>query len=175
VEFSAPPDSRGEVLVFQKGKEPDQLHDSDPHTDEENGPAERIASPEAALATRRATMASVQEMKKELHATKDVFTWRNVCCDVLIKGEPRRLLSNVFGYVKPGTLTALMGESGAGKTTLLDTYVPCVRWLIVGWHSGMKVGLSRGICLSMENHCLRNFNEVVGMYSNRMYLPFWRS
>ena len=128
VEYSSPPDSRGEVLVFQKGKEPDHLHDSEPHTDEEAGQAERITSPdEAAMATRRATLASVQEMKKELHTTKDVFTWRNVCCDVLIKGEPRRLLSNVFGYVKPGTLTALMGESGAGKTTLLDTYVPFVR------------------------------------------------
>lgn len=26
----------------------------------------------------------------------------------------------MFGYVKPGTLTALMGASGAGKTTCLD-------------------------------------------------------
>jgi len=26
----------------------------------------------------------------------------------------------IDGWVKPGTLTALMGESGAGKTTLLD-------------------------------------------------------
>ena len=33
---------------------------------------------------------------------------------------PRQLLSDVYGYVKPGTLTALMGASGAGKTTCLD-------------------------------------------------------
>lgn len=31
-----------------------------------------------------------------------------------------RLLNNIYGYVKPGELTALMGASGAGKTTLLD-------------------------------------------------------
>jgi ABC-type multidrug transport system ATPase subunit len=31
-----------------------------------------------------------------------------------------QLLNNVYGYVKPGTLTALMGASGAGKTTCLD-------------------------------------------------------
>jgi ABC-type multidrug transport system ATPase subunit len=50
----------------------------------------------------------------------DVFTWRDVSYDIEIKGEPRRLLDHVSGWVKPGTLTALMGVSGAGKTTLLD-------------------------------------------------------
>jgi len=39
---------------------------------------------------------------------------------VPIPGGQKQLLNNVFGYVKPGTLTALMGASGAGKTTLLD-------------------------------------------------------
>ncbi|KAJ4198467.1 Multidrug resistance protein [Fusarium solani] len=49
-----------------------------------------------------------------------IFHWKNVCYDVTIKGEPRRILDNLDGWVKPGTLTALMGSSGAGKTTLLD-------------------------------------------------------
>jgi len=44
----------------------------------------------------------------------------NVCFDVKIKSENRRILDHVDGWVKPGTLTALMGVSGAGKTTLLD-------------------------------------------------------
>jgi ATP-binding cassette subfamily G (WHITE) protein 2 (PDR) len=52
---------------------------------------------------------------------KYIFTWRNVSYDITIKRQPRRLLDHVSGYVKPGTLTALMGVSGAGKTTLLDT------------------------------------------------------
>lgn len=34
--------------------------------------------------------------------------------------DPRVLLSNVSGFSKPKTMTALMGSSGAGKTTLLD-------------------------------------------------------
>lgn len=29
-------------------------------------------------------------------------------------------MNDIYGYVKPGSLTALMGASGAGKTTLLD-------------------------------------------------------
>lgn len=38
----------------------------------------------------------------------------------MIKGHSRRLLDNACGWVKPGSLTALMGMSGAGKTTLLN-------------------------------------------------------
>ncbi|OCK82353.1 ABC-transporter [Lepidopterella palustris CBS 459.81] len=51
---------------------------------------------------------------------KSIFTWRDIVYDIHIKDEPRRLLDHVSGWVKPGTLTALMGVSGAGKTTLLD-------------------------------------------------------
>lgn len=71
-----------------------------------------------------------------------IFHWKDVCYDVQIKGQTRRILDHVDGWVKPGTLTALMvskadhilenilreeskankdkGVSGAGKTTLLD-------------------------------------------------------
>ncbi|RFU24794.1 hypothetical protein B7463_g11551, partial [Scytalidium lignicola] len=53
--------------------------------------------------------------------SRDIFTWQNVSYDLMVKGGiQRRLLDSVYGYVKPGTLTALMGESGAGKTTLLN-------------------------------------------------------
>jgi ABC-type multidrug transport system permease subunit/ABC-type multidrug transport system ATPase subunit len=43
-----------------------------------------------------------------------------VCYEVKIKNETRQILDHVDGWVKPGSLTALMGVSGAGKTTLLD-------------------------------------------------------
>lgn len=48
------------------------------------------------------------------------FTWENLNYHVPVAGGQKRLLHDVFGYVKPGSLTALMGASGAGKTTLLD-------------------------------------------------------
>jgi ATP-binding cassette subfamily G (WHITE) protein 2 (SNQ2) len=48
------------------------------------------------------------------------FTWNKLKYTVPVSGGERLLLDEVYGFVKPGTLTALMGASGAGKTTLLD-------------------------------------------------------
>ncbi|KAF7551934.1 hypothetical protein G7Z17_g4676 [Cylindrodendrum hubeiense] len=55
-----------------------------------------------------------------LPGQKDVLMWRGVNYDIPLDKGTRRLLDDVNGWVKPGTLTALMGVSGAGKTTLLD-------------------------------------------------------
>ncbi|KZZ99435.1 BMR1-like protein [Moelleriella libera RCEF 2490] len=52
--------------------------------------------------------------------SESVLTWENLNYDVPVPGGTRRLLNNIFGFVRPGELTALMGASGAGKTTLLD-------------------------------------------------------
>lgn len=64
----------------------------------------------------------VQEdaLGEEIVRSKAIFTWKNLNYEVQTGDGPRRLLDNVQGWVKPGTLTALMGSSGAGKTTLLD-------------------------------------------------------
>lgn len=50
----------------------------------------------------------------------DLFSWQHLRYDVPIGGgKTRRLLDDVSGYVAPGKLTALMGESGAGKVRLI--------------------------------------------------------
>ena len=52
--------------------------------------------------------------------SKAVLTWEKIFYYVPTKSGEVQLLNNIYGYIKPGQLTALMGASGAGKTTLLD-------------------------------------------------------
>lgn len=112
-EINSSTTSTAEVLVFRRGHEPSAMKNGEP--DEESGSSEVPAS--------RDSSETENEKNNPSHAMErhhDIFTWRDVSYDIEIKGEPRRLLDEVSGWVKPGTLTALMGVSGAGKTTLLD-------------------------------------------------------
>jgi ABC-type multidrug transport system ATPase subunit len=64
-----------------------------------------------------------QVIRDDSHSTTSenmLFSWQDVTYDVKVGNETRRLLDNASGWVKSGSLTALMGVSGAGKTTLLD-------------------------------------------------------
>ncbi|RMZ74607.1 ABC transporter CDR4 [Pyrenophora seminiperda CCB06] len=100
--------SKGEVLVFRRGH--------------------KIATPksrsqddlEAAPPGRNVAAQNNSDDIAIIERQTAIFQWEDVCYDVMIKKERRRILDHVDGWVKPGTLTALMGVSGAGKTTLLD-------------------------------------------------------
>ncbi|KAG1750901.1 ABC-2 type transporter-domain-containing protein [Suillus lakei] len=62
----------------------------------------------------------------------NLFTWQHLQYEVPIEGGMKRLLDDVTGFVTPGKLTALMGESGAGKTTLLNVLAQRVAAGLVG-------------------------------------------
>ncbi|VVT57379.1 uncharacterized protein SAPINGB_P005666 [Magnusiomyces paraingens] len=64
-------------------------------------------------------------------AEKDVFSWQNLDYVIPYDGATRQLLDNIQGFVKPGTMTALMGESGAGKTTLLNTLAQRINFGVI--------------------------------------------
>lgn len=106
VEINSSTASTAERLVFQRGHVPAYLLKDG--KDEEGKTAATAGGQEGA-----GDVSAIEEQK-------GIFTWTDVVYDIEIKGEPRRLLDHVSGYVKPGTMTALMGVSGAGKTTLLD-------------------------------------------------------
>jgi ABC-type multidrug transport system fused ATPase/permease subunit len=106
--------SKGEILVFKRGFVPKVaakgVHDVEGTP---SGPVTKILE--------RPGNSGYESTKEGgFQGSTSVFHWSNVCYDIKIKGKPRRILDNVDGWVKPGTLTALMGVSGAGKTTLLD-------------------------------------------------------
>lgn len=102
--------SKGEVLVFRRGA---LFSSSRKRNDVEK------SLPDSSPPITKFSQSDVHD-ENGYHHSRSVFHWRNVCYDLKIKGKPRRILESVDGYVKPGTLTALMGVSGAGKTTLLD-------------------------------------------------------
>lgn len=108
-EFISAKKSKGEVLVFQMGHIPRALKEKS--SDEE--------SADSAPTTLTKTNSYV-EASDIIQRQTAIFSWKDVCYDIKIKSEERRILDHVDGWVKPGTLTALMGVSGAGKTTLLD-------------------------------------------------------
>ncbi len=112
-ELNSKSTSTAEFLVFRRGHVPKYMQEG--AGDVEAG---KEANAQVASAPGKDEQA---EQVEAIPPQKDTFTWRDVCLDITIKGEPRRLLDGVSGWVKPGTLTALMGVSGAGKTTLLDT------------------------------------------------------
>ncbi|TEA17298.1 ZEB2-regulated ABC transporter 1 [Colletotrichum sidae] len=109
-ELNSATTSTAEVLVFQRGHVPAHLQDG----------VDRSVSNEEMAAPVKSKDSEPDANISSMPPQKDIFTWRDVVYDIEIKGEPRRLLDHVSGWVKPGTLTALMGVSGAGKTTLLD-------------------------------------------------------
>ncbi|KAJ7770562.1 ABC-2 type transporter-domain-containing protein [Mycena metata] len=107
-EYISAAKSKGEVLVFTRG----------------HLPASRRANDEENSTLNEKSLHATPSKKPEdvkIPRQKKIFLWKDVCFDIKLKdGSDRRLLDNVDGWVKPGTLTALMGVSGAGKTTLLD-------------------------------------------------------
>ncbi|GME75426.1 unnamed protein product [Ambrosiozyma monospora] len=118
VEFNKGAMQKGEVIVFMKStlnKLKKQQKLSKSNHDIESGTG--VEKPVDVLEN---DDDSSDDGVKKLLASKDIFHWKDVCYEVQIKSETRRILEHVDGWVKPGTLTALMGASGAGKTTLLD-------------------------------------------------------
>ncbi|KAF6805269.1 ABC-2 type transporter [Colletotrichum sojae] len=107
-EYVSAKKSKGEVLVFRRGVTAPSKSKND---------VEASMSGPSAIVEKGGNSSGNQGV---IQASTSVFHWGDVCYDIKIKGEPRRILDHVDGWVKPGTLTALMGVSGAGKTTLLD-------------------------------------------------------
>ena len=117
-EYNKGGDSKAEALVFRPGHAPAAIRQK---LDEEealkDGKSSAVSSASGAVVSEPS---SAGFNAAHLPKQTDILMWKDLQYDIPVKEGTRRLLDNVNGWVKPGTLTALMGVSGAGKTTLLD-------------------------------------------------------
>ena len=90
--------SKGEVLVFRRGKV-QQAQTKALQTDEETGPTPAVVAEKETSETSGDIMVQKQT---------SIFHWEDVCYEVQIKNETRVILDHIDGWIKPGTLTALM-------------------------------------------------------------------
>jgi ATP-binding cassette subfamily G (WHITE) protein 2 (PDR) len=89
--------SKGEVLVFRRSKMKTKPEAT--RADEETG---------SVSAHNREKFDNNDRSDHNVQKQVSIFHWENVCYEVQIKGETRKILDNVDGWIKPGTLTALM-------------------------------------------------------------------
>jgi ATP-binding cassette subfamily G (WHITE) protein 2 (PDR) len=99
-ELAKPPRTRGEILVFRRSRGR-RKSDKAEILDAEN------------QVHGRPVVAEKEDSESpngtgDIAAGKDVFHWEDLCYDIRIKGEHRRLLDHVDGWVKPGVSTVLM-------------------------------------------------------------------
>ncbi|KAM0305961.1 hypothetical protein ACHAO8_011007 [Botrytis cinerea] len=95
----------GEILLFQRGHKP--LHKRQKHL-------------EIYSSTDAHRYGGNGDPITKIQRQTSTFQWKDICLDIKTRDGTRRILDHVDGWVKPGTLTALMGPTGAGKTSLLD-------------------------------------------------------
>ncbi len=86
--------SKGEILLFQRGHQRDLRSD--------------VESPPKVGRVSNGRNAPSQKVSTSIQKQTSVFHWKDICFDIKIKKEVRRILNHVDGWVKPGTLTALM-------------------------------------------------------------------
>ncbi|KAL9591514.1 MAG: hypothetical protein Q9179_007647 [Wetmoreana sp. 5 TL-2023] len=104
--------SRGEVLIFRRDQSLKATFSDD------------LESQERAMAMPRLTQSKTDKFSLgglDCQGTQAAsFVWDSLSCEITTPKGCLRLLDGIEGWVEPGTVTALMGESGAGKTTLLN-------------------------------------------------------
>ncbi|QRW13753.1 ABC-2 type transporter [Ceratobasidium sp. AG-Ba] len=145
--------------------------------------SKRIGDPEAGS---KNPDAAVEQQQQEAEAaqsalpeSRSIFSWHHMNYDISVGGgKKRRLLDDVSGFVAPGKMTALMGESGAGKTTLLNALAERVSTGVItgdrfvnGHPLPRDFAAQTGYCQQMDIHLSSTTVREALMFSARMRQP----
>lgn len=101
------------VVKFNRGAP--TVTEAEKNGNDEETAMEIASSVPETMAQARAAEAEAKEVMTEQPRMAHVFSWQHLNYTVRVAGDDKKLLDDVFGYVAPGKLTALMGASGAGK------------------------------------------------------------
>lgn len=158
-EYNTSSESDISSVLFKRGTK-GKTHEKVVGSDEEkNAPAASTTTNETA---------DPQEVEKALleqPPMTNIFSWQHVSYTVHVSGGERQLLDDVSGYVAPGKLTALMGESGAGKVRF---HALLLRFMLIhdsrlrfsmSSLSVLASGLWLVVCSLMAIHCPQIFKR----------------
>lgn len=104
-EYAKPPKTKGEVLVFRRGRVPPLFKKSE-NDDVEIQQVSRIVQEKPNGSTPQESGPKTRPSPST--CGKPVFHWEDVCYEVKVKDGNLRILDNVDGWVQPGVTTALM-------------------------------------------------------------------
>lgn len=89
--------SRGEVLVFRRGQGMTSALD-----------VEKSSVPTSVHPASQTQSISDKPGVSAIKEHTSVFHWRDLCFDIKSKKGTKRILDHVDGWIKPGTITALL-------------------------------------------------------------------
>lgn len=95
--------SKGEVLLFQRG-----YLSVSKNNDIESSHSLKVTRSPKEISTPAASADLPREISNGLQRQTAVFQWKNISLDLKVKKQSRRILDHVDGWVKPGSLTALI-------------------------------------------------------------------
>lgn len=98
--------SRGEILVYRKGKKERPVKVNDEESAYRN---QLMYSADGEKGHMQLTATGGAEQSSE----HEVFHWSNVNYSIKYRKETRNILTDIEGWVQPGTLTVLMVSGGA--------------------------------------------------------------
>lgn len=112
-EFNTRGAGQDSTILFKRGSKAQVLKEAAASVGSDEEKVQAASGPSSTVGTEDSNNKN-QAMHEQPKMTK-TFSWRHLNHAVSVSGERRLLLDDISGFVAPGKLTALMGESGAGK------------------------------------------------------------